>query len=100
MLSVKALTIGLVMGLIIGLAIGYVILPKDVDTTALEQQVTQLKTTISNLELQISGFHAELQTKIDQLDELEAKLSDLTNLETQISALKEEIEELKKLIPP
>lgn len=73
-----ALIIGLVIGLIGGLAVGYIIAPKgvDSDTTALEQQISQMEGQINTLESQI-------QEK-----------------DNQISNLTSEIAELEQLVPP
>jgi len=74
--NMKALVIGLVMGLIIGSGTGYLVAPRGADTTALEQQ-------ISELEGQIESLQGQIEEK-----------------DTQIANLQSQIEELESLIPP
>ena len=84
-LSKKGLVIGLIIGLVIGLVLGYAVLPlpAEVDTTELEQR-------ISDLEGQVNTLQGEIDDKDNQI----------TNLQSQIAELQSQIEELEQLVPP
>jgi cell division protein FtsB len=72
----KMLIIGIVIGLLIGLAAGYGAAPKGVDTTELEQKISDLEAQVANLQNQVA------------------------NKDTQIADLQAQIEELEALVPP
>jgi hypothetical protein len=77
---VAFLTIGLVIGLICGLAVGYSVVPKavDTDTTALEQQISQLQGQVSTLQDQIQEKDSQISNLTSQIAELEQLIPPLT----------------------
>jgi len=75
-----ALVIGLVIGLIGGVTVGYIVAPKGIgtDTTALEQQISQLEGQVSTLERQIQEKDNQISNLTSQIAELEQLVPPLT----------------------
>lgn len=74
------LVIGLVIGLVSGVTVGYIVAPKGVgtDTTALEQQISQLEGQISTLESQVQEKDNQISNLTAQITELEQLVPPLT----------------------
>ena len=62
--STKDIVIGLMVGLVIGSSLGYVIAPKGVDTTELEQHISQLEEQVDNLQNRINDKDTQLITSL------------------------------------
>jgi len=75
-----ALVIGLVIGLIGGVTVGYLVAPKGVgtDTSALEQQISQLEGQVSTLESQVQEKDNQISDLTSQIAELERLVPPLT----------------------
>jgi len=100
----------LVLGLVSGLIAGYSLAPKG-DTTVLEERITELEGVISKLQIklsendaQIADLEAQITEKDTAISKLQTNLSEkadqIADLGAQISTLQEEVNELKKLVPP
>lgn len=74
----KMLMIGIIVGLLIGLAIGYGAAPKGVDTTALEQRISDLEAQVATLQNQVADRDAQIASLQAQIEELEALVPPLT----------------------
>lgn len=74
------LAMGLVIGLICGVTVGYIVAPKgvDLDTTALEQQISQLEGQVNTLESQIQEKDNQISNLTSQITELEQLVPPLT----------------------
>jgi len=106
----KILVIMLVLGLVSGLIAGYSLAPKQ-DTTVLEKRITELEGVISELQIklsendaQVANLEAQIKEKDTTISKLQTNLSEkddqIADLGAQISTLQEELNELKKLVPP
>ncbi|TET20934.1 hypothetical protein E3J74_01335 [Candidatus Bathyarchaeota archaeon] len=75
-----ALVIGIVIGLIGGVTVGYLVAPKGVgtDTSALEQQISQLEGQVSTLESQVQEKDNQISNLTSQITELEQLVPPLT----------------------
>ncbi len=106
----KILVIMLILGLVFGLIGGYCIAPK-VDTPVFERRIAELEGQIGVLESQIkdkdqiiSNLESQMVEKNATISKLQVKLDEkdaqIDNAEAEVSTLQEELNELKKLVPP
>ena len=118
--STKRSAIILIVGLVIGVTLGYIVAFQLIDTSGLEQQISQLEdqvnnlqsrlesknTQISNLQSQISNLQNQLKNKNAQIANLQAQIKDknaqintlqglLESKNTQISNLQSQISDLQ-----
>ena len=98
----KVLSVGLIVGLLVGSMLGYGVAPSGVDTTALENQISNLTTqvsalqsetankneTIVGLQGQVTDLESEIQSKNATITELQGNV---TALNTQVNLLESEI---------
>mgnify|MGYP000197391508 CR=1 FL=1 len=116
--STKRSAIILIVGLVIGVTLGYIVAFQLIDTSGLEQQISQLEdqvnnlqsrlesknTQISNLQSQISNLQNQLKNKNAQIANLQAQIKDknmqIDALQDKIVDLQSQIEKLETLIPP
>lgn len=70
--STKSLVIGVVVGLVIGLVLGYGFSPQGVDTTELEQQISQLEWQVNTLQSQMEDKNEQIANLRSRIEELEA----------------------------
>lgn len=68
----KSLALGVVVGLVIGLALGYGVAPQRVDTSDLEQQISQLEWQVNILQSQIEDKNELITNLKSRIEELEA----------------------------
>jgi len=93
----KSLAAGLVVGLILGGIIGFGAAFSPVDTSDLEQQISDLQSQIAYRDTQIDNLQSEISNLDEQLDYRNGQIA---SLQTQITSLQAEISRLEKLVPP
>ena len=83
--SAKSFVIGIVVALVIGLVLGYGVAPQGVDTTELEQQISQLKGQLNTLQSQMEDKNEQIANLRSRIEELEA-LVPLVEIRIEIEA--------------